>query len=362
MAKFKIILTSDYEVWGNGSGCVERCVINPAAQILDIADKYNAPVTFFFDVCEYWAFEEIEKSGGFENDYRPATMMRLQLQDAIKRNHDVQLHFHPQWLSYQFISNQSWKLDYRYWRLSKVNDFHNSDWNLEKLFLKGKETLEELFKAIKPTYNVHSFRAGAWCIQPEEEVVNAMKTAGILVDSTVAPKASYNDGRTVYDFSKSPVKKAFWPFSKNVQTVDEHGAFLEIPISTAKVNLLRRMYYVGLKYLHKIDRTPEKCTQLRDENENNASRSIGSIKKLLRNKYQMLNFSDATKSQEMIHICTRVMRKYDKLNMEEIPIVAISHPKTFGNPKEFERFMHWLSQNEKVSFGTFQELINKGIK
>ena len=362
MSKFKIILTSDYEVWGDGSGCVEQCVIKPTSQILNIANKYKAPVTFFFDVCEYWAFEQIEKRGDFENDYRPATMMKRQLQEAIKHNHDVQLHFHPQWLSYQFISNQLWKLDFRYWRLSKVNDFHNSDWDLEKLFIKGKETLEEMFSRIKSDYIVNAFRAGAWCIQPEKEVIKAMKSAGISVDSTVAPGLRFDDGMTVYNFTNSPVIQPYWRFSDNVQTLDANGQIIEVPISTVKVTLIRRLYYLVLKILLNIRRTPEKCTQLKGEINRAGYKKIESIKKLIGSSHRMLNFSDATSAQEMIYLCKTIMKNYGNSELEEIPIVVISHPKTFGNPEHFERFMKWLNQNEKVSFGTFQELLKQGFK
>jgi len=362
MPRFKIILTSDYEVWGDGSGCVEQCVVKPASEIMSIAEKYKAPITFFFDVCEYWAFEEIEKKGEFQNDYRPASMMRNQLQEAIRRNHDVQLHFHPQWLSYRFISNQTWKLDNRYWRLPKVKDYHNSDWNIEKLFLRGVETLEDLFKSIKEDYQVSVFRAGAWSIQPENEVIKAMKASGILMDSTVASGLSYNDGQTVYDFLTSPNDKPIWPFSNDVQIPDVNGKLTEVPISTVELSLLRRIYFLSLKILLKIKRVPEYCTPLKVEGSSSGGRKLNSLKRLVGNKYHMLNFSDATSSQEMIYICKSLMKKYNDSEFEEIPIVAISHPKTFGNAEHFERFISWLSQQEKVSFGTFQELLNTRIK
>ena len=37
-----LILTVDYELFGNGSGDIVNCVIKPTAMMLDIADRYNA--------------------------------------------------------------------------------------------------------------------------------------------------------------------------------------------------------------------------------------------------------------------------------------------------------------------------------
>ena len=121
MPRFKIILTSDYEVWGDGSGCVERCVIEPTEQILSIAEKYNARVTFFFDVCEYWAFKEVEENNSFiDKNYKPATLIENQLKDVIKRGFDVQLHFHPQWLNYKLVDDHKFELDFSLWRISSL--------------------------------------------------------------------------------------------------------------------------------------------------------------------------------------------------------------------------------------------------
>ena len=101
--KLIILLTADYEIFGNGTGSVQHCLMNPAEEIMKTCEENNARVTFFVDVCEYWAFEEEEKRGSFSEGYLPATLIKNQLQDAVKRGHDVQLHFHPQWLDYKFL-------------------------------------------------------------------------------------------------------------------------------------------------------------------------------------------------------------------------------------------------------------------
>ena len=53
-----LIFTLDYELYGNGSGNVFTHIIEPTNKILEIADKYNAKITFFFEVVEYWKLKE----------------------------------------------------------------------------------------------------------------------------------------------------------------------------------------------------------------------------------------------------------------------------------------------------------------
>ena len=47
-----VILTVDYEVFGNGEGCLTHCVVEPASRLLQVAEKFNAPVTLFAEAAE----------------------------------------------------------------------------------------------------------------------------------------------------------------------------------------------------------------------------------------------------------------------------------------------------------------------
>ena len=42
-----LVLTLDYELYGNGSGNVFQHIIAPTEKILQLADKYNAKITIF---------------------------------------------------------------------------------------------------------------------------------------------------------------------------------------------------------------------------------------------------------------------------------------------------------------------------
>ena len=62
----------------------------------------------------------------------------------------------------------------------------------------------------------------------------------------------------------------------------------------------------------------------------------------------MFNFCDATTFQELKYFTKRAEYKYSKV--QNAPVVLIGHPKTFGNEKEFEKFLNWAIKSEKYSF------------
>ena len=45
-----IVLTVDYEIFGNGLGDVQQHIIEPANQIANLVKQYVIPFTFFFVV------------------------------------------------------------------------------------------------------------------------------------------------------------------------------------------------------------------------------------------------------------------------------------------------------------------------
>ena len=46
----KILLTLDYELYGNGTGNIYTHIIKPTNSILAIANKYNAKLTIFVEI------------------------------------------------------------------------------------------------------------------------------------------------------------------------------------------------------------------------------------------------------------------------------------------------------------------------
>ena len=235
MSRLRLALTADYEVHGDGSGDVRSCLIEPTEVLLRICEAHGTLMTLFVDACELWAFREVEAAGRLPAGHMPATWIEQQLRDALRRGHDVQLHFHPQWLGYRFEPPNRWEPCFEHWRLPQLPGGlgHVDDRNsLRGLFAAGKGTLEELLQPQSPSYRCQAFRAGAWCIQPETQVLIAMREQGLRYDTTVAPGLAYDDGRTIFDFSAAPRALPGWPISDRVDRPAAVGELHEVPILT----------------------------------------------------------------------------------------------------------------------------------
>lgn len=110
-----LVITFDYELYGDGSGNVFDHMITPTNKILEICDKEKIKTTIFFEVLEYIKLKEqwtLGNSMGYQRN--PIIAIEKQLQDAALNGHDIQLHIHPQWQQAIYESN-TWKVDFDNW-------------------------------------------------------------------------------------------------------------------------------------------------------------------------------------------------------------------------------------------------------
>lgn len=341
MATFKLIISADHEIFGNGSGDVNHCMVKPTKKLQEIADKYGAKITLFTDVCEYWVFEK-EKP-----DW--ANAIKSQWVDFIKNGHDVQLHLHPQWLNYKY--QNEFIVDNSLWRLPNVKN-SNNDFKLTifQLLEKGKITLESSLLETNQNYSCNTFRAGGWCIQPEQEILEALIALNFKIDSTVAPGNSNPNPHSWFNFENAP-NLPFW-FVKDSVLKKESNGILEMPITTIKPDFFTNLYLLIEKVLQKHPKKPENCIGKAGLGKKS---KISKIIEALKPSPKMLNFSDATTAKEMIYIAKKYIQKFDS-QKGDIPLVMIGHPKTFGNYEAFDEFLKWASSNPKIEFSLYSDL------
>jgi hypothetical protein len=362
-----VILTNDYEVFGNGTGHVEHCLIKPTEKLLELCSKHEVPVTLFADIAEYWAFEEEEGKKAFSGDYLPASKIRNQLIHAIKTGHDVQLHLHPQWLNYAYDAQTGWKLDLNMWRLPSL-PYGNCGDRLSILGAldQAKKTLQDILKPASNDYECIAFRAGAWCIQPESEVLRALKDIGIKIDSTVVPGLSFNNGITEFDFRSciSVFKeKAYWYISEylNRPGFNDCECLIEVPILSVP-------YFIHKRFANKLKRkrlglfnNPLSCRgtilskELQDRKVTNTNLFTKILNKIKRQ--EMVDFTIAS-ADEMYYAVKQAIKMY-KGKFERIPIVFISHSKVLGNEnlRELERFI-LTAKAKGILFGKYGDVLN----
>ncbi len=215
-----LLVGVDYELFfGRNHGSIEHCLIEPTSALIDILESHGMFLSLFVDAGYLLALSK-QTSASARRDH--ATVAR-QLEALSKRGHEVQLHVHPHWQDCEF-DGERWEISTQRYRL---HDFTAAD--QVALVAEYKAHLES-FSANPIT----TYRAGGWCMQPFDDLADALAAAGITIDSTVFAGGVSEDRQRGFDFTNAP-RQPLWRFDSDpLQTVTE-GRFLEIPIGSINV-------------------------------------------------------------------------------------------------------------------------------
>lgn len=360
-----IIITIDYEIFGNGTGDVKHCIIEPTNQILDICNRYGVKLTIFFEICEYWAFKKVEEKGKLSHlKYSPSHLMEKQAIRAIKEGHDVQLHLHPQWLGAKY-KNKKWYVNFKYWRLPKLpHGLGSFDdiLSLRGLLYRGKRDLEKLLKPIDPGYKCIALRAGGLCIQPSENIIRAMKDVGLTIDSSVG-KGLVNENCPYYvNFKNAYSHHKPWPVEKDIakKSPKNNSNILEMPIYTKYLNNIGTLNIAKIvkKFRRNEQKFPSGCTGTFVTNFAKKNNPNPILKKLFQKRIVQWDFCNLT-TKEMVIFLDDIIKTTD-YKFKSTPIIMIGHAKTFTNKIHFENFLNLITQKYKniINFKKLRDLHN----
>jgi hypothetical protein len=223
--KLGLILSNDWELFGDGSGDYFEVQHKPLEDLLEVFAKYGAKLTVMAEVGQQWAHMRIA-------DRKPWARTIVEaweslLQETIKRKHDVQLHIHPQWLEAEYKNNK-WHVNLDNWAISSLPAEATA-----KIFKEGKLYLESFLKPVEVAYECIAFRAGAYCIQPSKVVIRDLLNGGFVCDTSVT-KGMYNRGFFDYRDAYSNVLPWFVHDGDVNYQNDTDGELLEIPIHSYK--------------------------------------------------------------------------------------------------------------------------------
>jgi len=221
----QLILSLDYELFfGSQVGTVENCLIRPVDALLEATKQYNIKLVLFVDAGYLVRLkEESEKYPELVEDYKK---VHKHLSDLYSLGHDIQLHIHPHWED-SYYSDAGWVIDTsRY----KLHDF--SAQSILDIISKYKRALTDIVGD-----NVFAYRAGGWCIQPFDDISDALYQHDIWLDSTVYYQGLSKDEQRWFDFTEAK-NKPLWFFDDRPTFEREGGHFLEIPISSCRISPL----------------------------------------------------------------------------------------------------------------------------
>jgi hypothetical protein len=223
-----VVVSVDYEIFGNGEGDVRQHITDPTERMAKLCEKYGAPLTVFFEVEEYLVFEKFRDALVATLGYDPAALIRQQIVDLARRGHDIQLHLHPQWYRADY-KNGKWTLDTD---KMTVDSLFETQAETDKFIAERKAVIEKMLaEAGGRQQKVTVYRAGAFSAQPGTKLLPALAKNGFVVDSSVVKglvqAKGYGSG---LDYRKAPSDKEPWRVSRDVIEVDAAGPIWEVPI------------------------------------------------------------------------------------------------------------------------------------
>ena len=354
---FHLITTLDYELFGDGSGCLNNCLLRPTDSFLQVCERAGAPAVLFVETLEFRAmFEQRERKEVPTSKYYESVAQ--QLGNCAENGHELQLHLHPQWSMANWKADK-WVLDFSRWRvgdLSKEQTVECIDdgvgWLQSVLQQNSADWLEK--HSMKTVCNV--FRAGGWTLQPAGPVCQALQSRGVLVDSTVAPGQKNSASGDWYDFSHNP-DKPYWFFDKDVLIESDNGTMLEVPILTAEVGA--KAHAKALKENKSQPAFPEGCFGTYAGPNSRWQSLKAKVGKVLNMGRVMLDFSTMP-SWMLIEITQRYMERFQNFP-EPVPLVAIGHNKNFTNwsRDNFAEYLAWASSQSEIKFSSYNQWLDE---
>ena len=342
----KLVLTLDYELYGDGSGDVFKHIIEPTNCILNIARQENIKFTIFFEVVEYWKLKaEWERGNKMGYSENPITAIENQLLQAYKEGHDIQLHIHPQWVN-AYWEKDKWNVNFEEWRLGDYKGF--GEMSLEKLLQKGKETIEKLITPVDNSYRCIALRAGGYNIQPSMRIVEAMKKNGLVVDSSIYPGGKENTFLSKYDYSSIPPEYGYWSVGKQLEDVGNSN-IIEVPITAYPI--VRWQKYISVERIKAILRNTKSAKYTFDSK--TSSNRHGNFQKIgffFEEEWQTWDFCLFSKSMH------RRFLSYMHTNNRDV-YVLVGHPKSFLGSGAFAYLLTKI--NKRFDILTIRQLYLK---
>jgi hypothetical protein len=324
------ILTIDYEIYGNGEGCLRKLVYEPAERLMTIFRNRGARFVAFIEVAE---LEMIET----QRTDQVIDLVKQQIRDLHRGGFEIGLHLHPQWYNARY-HNDRWLLDYGEYNLCTLPR--------ERIAHLVDRSLSYLRRVLDaPDFTPVSFRAGNWLFQPTRIAAEVLSERGIRVDSSVFKGGRQRQHKL--DYRRALANGYYWTFSDHVDLHDPGGTMLELPIYTQMVPIWRMV--------------TAKRIGLQRKASSAASMRMAKLYRLM----DFLTFWQPLKFDFCRMTMDQLTRMLDGVIREDLrtpksfkPVVAIGHTKDLVDLETIESFLAYLNA-KGISLSTFEEVSTK---
>lgn len=304
----EVLVTVDYEGDGLGFVAMEEAVLAPTERLLATSERHGFEVSLFVDVSEFRALASHPQHAS------NVQAVREQLVSALARGHRAELHLHPQWDQAREIAPNNFALATERWRIANLPPAE-----IRTQVQEAKAWLEAWLET-----QVVAFRAGAWGIQPSKAVVEALVSADIRIDSTVAPGTSSRNRLGWYDFRGAPRAAPWWGVRDDVLVPEPEQQLIEVPILAGTTRLRDRL---GRALRDRL--TGEHKLQASAAPNVSSERSIGSVLRALRHARQARLDPAILDADALVRLAEQWIDARGPG-----PLVLITHSKSFSDAAE----------------------------
>lgn len=342
-----ICLTVDHEIFGNGSGDVRRHMVNPTERMARICEKFGMPLTVFFEVEEYLAFERDREALKAAWGYDPAAELRAQAIDLVKRGHDLQLHLHPEWVGSRFAVGR--------WILKPerptVDSLFKTQEEVTSYIGGRKAVIDEFYQVAGSSRRVTAYRCGAFCAQPGRRLLSALAEHGIVIDSSAVKGMVRNDEHVHLDFTGAPADRRHWRVSADVAVEDERGPVIEIPIYSRMGRRFQQLTPRRLMAKFSGDIPKEKQREMMTQL--GIGRTPASVLRFLVQRFPIkLDFHNMSSAQMLRWIRNASTAPPGDLDV----LVLIGHSKEHRDDESFERFLAGVAADPNLKVVSMSDL------
>ena len=324
------IFTIDYEIYGNGTGALQKLVYEPTEKLAEIFRAWNARFVNFVEVAE---FEKIEASG----TDRAIDLVKKQIRDLYQDGFEIALHLHPQWCNARHDAGR-WVLDYGEYNLCTLPRTR-----IAQIVEHGLAYLRHVL--VQPQFTPLAFRAGNWLFQPTQTAASVLAEKGIKLDSSVF-KGGLQHNHNL-DYRPALKNGYYWPFSVDANQPDPAGPWVEVPIYTEMVPTWRMATAKRMGFSNNVGMTGQ-----------TAGRKMNRALDFLRLRYPLkFDFCRMT-LQEMTSMLERVIREDEEEPSVYRPLVAIGHSKDLVDFEAVDAFLSFLRE-KGIAVSTFEAAYSK---
>jgi hypothetical protein len=314
--RVRLILSFDHELSLGGTASFEHNLFEPTNDLITLSDQLAVPIVLFTDILCALRYRSWDSNGFFEPYSK-------QVQLALARGHDVQLHIHPHWVDSTWSDGA-----YHPSPHFALSDFENAPPpnDIRGIVKQAYDFLSELCRGKDPAYRCIAYRAGGHNLWPcTATILRSLFENGVRIDSSIVKGFRFQSSLSTVDFTAMP-SRANWtiPLSGPLNAESAAGIF-EIPVASKPRSPLNNVPFLVARVLHRSRSRDPKGRTIHSAH----TPPLQKLARLFPRSAWPLSFDDAAQSVDDV---MGVFRAHLSAHPDESEIIcaAASHPKCMG--------------------------------